>query len=84
MSRTYATSVSASGGSSWVFDSTPTGTVNGSNTVFTIAVPASQVIVYADGLRMKAGVSYTFSTPTITFINNAQPFSSISVDYLPL
>lgn len=69
----------------FIYDYVPAEAVNGSNTVFTIPA-ASQVIVYADGLRVKgAGIDYTFSaTTTITFISGRQPFSAISIDYLPL
>lgn len=71
-------------GSSWVYDATPTGTVNGVTTVFTLPVSASQVVVYADGIRVKgAGDTYTHSGDTITFTAGKQPYSSISVDYLP-
>lgn len=70
----------------WQMDTTPTGTVNGSNLVFTIAADASQVVVYADGMRVKGGgidYSHTTDSDTITFVSGRQPFSTISVDYLP-
>lgn len=72
-------------GDPWVFQYIPSETVNGSNAVFTLP-DASQVIVYADGSRVRGGgVDYTFSSDdTITFVTNAQPFSTISIDYLPL
>lgn len=68
----------------WVFNATPTGTVDGSNTVFTLPEVAEQVVVYADGLRIAAD-NYTFTenTDTITFEEGSQPFSSIAVDYKP-
>lgn len=68
----------------WVFNSTPTGTVNGTNRVFTLPEAASQVVVYADGIRIKP-VNYAFTADTdeITFAEGYQPFSAISVDYLP-
>lgn len=73
-------------GSSWVLDYTPSESVNGSNAVFTLPVTASRVIVYADGPRNKGGgADYTFSGgDTITFATDRQPFSSISIDYLPV
>lgn len=70
----------------WQMDVVPTGTVDGSNLVFTLPASASQVVVYADGLRVKGGgadYSHTADTVTITFISGSQPFSSISADYLP-
>ena len=70
----------------WQMDVTPTGTVNGSNLVFTLPADASQAVVYADGMRVKGGgidYTHTTDTDTITFVSGRQPFSSISVDYLP-
>jgi hypothetical protein len=75
-----------SGAGTWVYDSTPTPAVDGVTTVFTIAASASQVVVYVDGIRAKAGVSetYTHSGATITFNAGKQPFSTLSADYLPV
>ena len=68
----------------WVYNATPTGTVNGVNTTFTIPVSASQIIVYADGIRIAtANISFTADTSTFTFLNGTQPFSTIAVDYKP-
>ena len=68
----------------WVMDYEPEEAVNGSNTVFTLPVPASQVVVYADGSRVKGGgVDYTHSGDTITFVAGHQPYSALSIDYLP-
>ena len=76
------TSLSSEG---WVHDYTPGEAVNGSNLVFTVPA-SSQVVVYADGARVKGlGVDYTFSsTTTITFGVGKQPYSTICIDYLPL
>ncbi len=75
----------SSGTGTWVFNATPTGTVNNSNLIFTIPA-ASQVVVYRDGIRVQGGgIDYTFSaTTTITFVANGAPGSAISVDYLPI
>lgn len=72
-------------GVKWIHDYTPEEAVNGTNTVFTIPTTASQVIVYADGIRVKgSGETYTFSGgDTITFESGLQPMSSLSIDYLP-
>lgn len=70
----------------WQMDVTPTGTVNGSNTTFTIPANASQLVVYADGLRVKGGgedYDHTADTDTIEFVSGRQPYGSISIDYLP-
>jgi hypothetical protein len=68
----------------WVFNATPTGAVDGSNRVFTLPVNASQVVVYADGVRISsANYAFTADTDEITFNAGQQPTSTISVDYLP-
>lgn len=72
--------------SSFVFNETPAGTVDGANAAFTLAntPTAGTVQVYKNGLRMNvgAGNDYTISGGTITFAS-APPLSSILlVDYL--
>lgn len=67
----------------WFFNVTPTGTVNGTNDTFTLSETATQVIVYADGIRLaSANVSFTAGESEFQILNNFQPFSTISVDYL--
>lgn len=66
----------------WVFNITPTGTVNGTNTTFVLPADASDVIVYADGMRASED-DYTLTDDTIEFVSGRQPYSSISADYLP-
>lgn len=53
---------SAGGGGSTV--ETPTGTVNGTNTSFTVSAEPSQVV--SDGITYFAGVGYTYGALTIT------------------
>lgn len=66
----------------WVFNTTPTGAVNGVNATFTLPENADQVLVYADGVRLAASnVTFTEGTATFTITNNLQPFSTIAVDY---
>lgn len=61
----------------FVFNETPTGTVNGTNPTFTLAntPTAGTVQVYVDGVHMNAGASndYTIATATITFLSGAIP-----------
>lgn len=64
--------VSATGGSGsvTVYNSTITGTINGSNTVFTSAntIAANGAIsLFLAGMPYQAGVDYTYSGTTITF-----------------
>lgn len=72
-------------GSSTSLSVTPSGTVDGSNTVFTIPVQASSLAVYADGARALPTSDYSFvvgvGITTITFVSGRQPFNSILVDY---
>jgi len=59
-----------SSGGLFVDDETPSGTINGSNTVFTLANvpnPASSVEVFLDGMMQRAGVDYSLSSATVTF-----------------
>lgn len=70
----------------WQMDVTPSGTVDGSNTSFTLPANADDVVVYADGMRVKGGgvdYSHTGGNDTITFTSGRQPYSTISADYLP-
>lgn len=72
------------GGANYVDSETPTGTVNGSNTDFTLAnTPISGSLkVYVNGQRMKAGgEDYTLSGKTITFVTAPPTGSIILVDY---
>ncbi|MEP2085069.1 MAG: hypothetical protein ABJP87_04405 [Bauldia litoralis] len=68
----------------WVFNSTPTGSVNGSNLTFTLAANADQIIVYADGIRVSAAnIAFTGGTATFTLAAGQAPYSTIAVDYKP-
>lgn len=68
------------GGNALVFNEVPTGTINGSNTVFTLAsVPKSgSVMVYVDGIRLNA-TGWSVSSRTLTI--NIAPTSELVVDY---
>lgn len=55
---------------------TPSGTINGSNAVFTLAFtpsPAASLELYLNGLRQDAGVDFTLSNNTITFFTASTP-----------
>ena len=68
----------------WVFNYEPGGTVNGVNLTFTLPADADQVVVYADGIRVKASnVTHTEGSDEFTLASGQAPYSSISVDYLP-
>ncbi|MEK9207964.1 MAG: hypothetical protein AAB922_05750 [Patescibacteria group bacterium] len=65
-------------------DETPTGTVNGVNTTFTIKDvpnPVSSLKVYVNGQRMRVTTDYTFAGVTITFVTAPPTSSTILVDY---
>jgi hypothetical protein len=74
------TSGGGGGGSSVVpifsWFETPGGTQNGVNTVFTLAnspSPANSLHLYWNGDLLEAGVDYTLSGGTITYINGVSP-----------
>jgi len=68
----------------WV-DVTPTGTINGSNLVFTLAqtpVENDAVDVFLDGLKQTAGTDYSVSGVTITFTTAPAIGQILRVDYI--
>lgn len=67
----------------FVIGEVPSGTINGSNTAFTIAnTPiAGTVQVYFNGLRMKATSDYTISGTTITFGTAPVSGDTLITDY---
>lgn len=78
--------VDAIAATSWVSGEVPSGTINGSNTAFTLSqTPTSgSEIVYLNGVRQQRGGSndYTISGDTITFISAPLSGDVILVDYL--
>lgn len=70
-------------GNGGVSGETPSGTVNGSNTAFTLAAtPATgSVKVYLNGLRQTLTTDYTVSGSTITFVTAPLTGDIIRVDY---
>lgn len=64
---------------------TPSGLVNGTNTVFTIAqapLEGETVDVFLDGLKQRPGTDYTVSGSTITFTTAPVAGQTIRVDYI--
>lgn len=60
-------------------DETPSGTVNGTNQIFTLAnvpVPTNSLKVFVNGQRLRITEDYTLSGGTITF-NTAPPTTSV-------
>lgn len=67
----------------WFFNVTPTGDVDGENLSFSLPEEASQVIVYADGVReAAANVTFTAGEDEFTLAAGRAPSSTIAVDYL--
>lgn len=64
-------------------DETPSGTVNGSNTVFTLtSTPLSGSLkVYVGGVRLRVTEDYTLSGNTITFVSAPETGAIILCDY---
>ena len=68
----------------WV-DETPSGTINGSNTVFTLAqtpVENDAVDVYVDGLKQTAGTDYSVSGVTITMTTAPAIGQTLRAEYI--
>jgi hypothetical protein len=78
LEASYRLSVSIPG-VGFVDEETPSGAINGVNTVFTLAQtpsPSTSLAVYRNGLRMTSGVDYTLSGAVITFMAGLGPQSS--------
>jgi len=65
-------------GVGFVDQQTPTGATNGVNTTFNVSQapsPSASLTVFLNGLLMRAGVDYTLSGSTITFLTASVPQS---------
>lgn len=79
-----STGTFATGSTSFIYDETPSGTVNGSNTAFTLAhTPVSgTLMLYRDGQLLKGGgADYTISGTDITFVTAPATSSVLSSFY---
>ena len=69
-------------------DEVPSGTINGSNTNFTLSStpfdPQDAVQVYLDGLKQKNGTDFTISGTTITFATAPAIGQNVEVFYIIL
>lgn len=70
-------------GNTSVYNETPTGTINGVNTDFTLVnTPASNSVrVYLEGKRLAPGVDYSITSSIISFVLAPLTGSIILVDY---
>ncbi len=71
-------SIGADTSGSFIDAETPAGLVNGSNQVYTLAatpLPATTLSLYLNGVYLSAGVDYTITGNTITFIAGVTPQS---------
>lgn len=66
-----------------VYSEIPTGTINGTNTVFALSqTPTSGTLrLFLNGERMKLTDDYTFTGTTITFVNAPVEGSNLIADY---
>jgi hypothetical protein len=65
---------------------TPTGTIDGTNTTFTLSntpAPSASLLLFRNGLLQKAGVDYTLAGATVTFLVGSapQPGDSVVASY---
>lgn len=87
-SITWTNPISSAGlsASNFVFDETPSGTINGSNTAFTLAnTPTSGTVrVFINGIRLRAGTGndYTISGVNITMLAAPLTGEFITCDYM--
>lgn len=61
-----------------------TGTIDGTNAVFTLAAPATSIVVYKNGVRMRpgSGNDYIFTNNnTVTFQTGAIPLTGAALSY---
>jgi hypothetical protein len=69
----------------WV-DETPSGTVNGSNTAFTLAQTPfdanDAVTIYVDGIKRDRVTDWTISGSTITFVTAPALGQSVRANYI--
>jgi hypothetical protein len=66
-------------------DETPSGAIDGSNTVFTLSstpLEGEAVDVYLDGLKQIPGEDYSISGVTITFVVAPAAGQTLKVDYI--
>jgi len=68
--------IGENGTGAWVDFETPTGLINGSNLVFTLASapsPLGSLELYRNGIRLSPSVDFALTGNTISFISGAQP-----------
>lgn len=74
--------ITGGGGVTFVDNLTPTGTINGSNGIFTIPNnPGTSLHLYLNGLRLTNLVDYTISVSTITMTTIPFPGDVLICDY---
>lgn len=81
------TSLGGGGGATEIVDDNFTGTIDGSNTVYTtsVAYEATKIKVYLNGVRQKVGVDYTeTNSTTITFTVAPLTNDVIIIDFYQL
>lgn len=68
--------------SNFVTGEVPSGTIDGTNTTFTIAnTPTTAIKLYLNGIRQKLSTDYTFSGTTITFTTAPTSGDLLLTDY---
>jgi len=72
----------AAPGPAFVDAEVPTGTLDGSNTAFTLAsspVPAASLQLFENGILLKAGTDYTLAGAAITFLGRTPQLGDLLV-----
>jgi len=74
--RVDGTSTPCGGGTGFVDGETPSGTIDGSNSSFTLSgtpTPSASLLLYRNGLLQKQSLDYTLSGGTVSFTASAVP-----------
>jgi hypothetical protein len=69
----------------WIENETPAGTIDGTNTIFTLAAtpnPTSTLMLFLNGVLMVQGTNYTLNDNIITFASGSIPQVNDPVDTL--
>jgi len=67
---------SSGGSGAFVDGEAPSGTLDGTNTTFTLAnnpIPASSLALYRNGLLLQQGIDYTVSARSVSFLSSTVP-----------
>ena len=71
----------------WVPDETPTGTIDGTNTTFTLAHtpnPTTTLLIFLNGLKLRPTTDFSVSGTTLTMVKAPRTGAILRVEYFYL